>query len=168
MTAAGETGTLLEHLFRHQAGRMVAHLTRLLGPAHIDLAEETVQEAMLRALQTWPYEGLPENAGAWLFRVAHNAAIDAIRRNQLLSGKSDAIVAELARSASTPQDHPDLEEQLRDDELRLIFMCCHPYISQESSVALSLKTVGGFSVREPGSKHMSQPTRKIGHGSSWD
>jgi RNA polymerase sigma-70 factor (ECF subfamily) len=148
VTAAGEAGSLLEHLFRHQAGRMVAHLTRLLGPAHIDLAEETVQEAMLRALQTWPYEGVPENAGAWLFRVAHNAAIDAVRHNRLLDDKSDAIVRELSRSASNPQDNADLEEQLRDDELRMIFMCCHPDISQESSVALSLKTVGGFSVRE--------------------
>jgi len=148
MSPAGKTGSLLEHLFRHQAGRMVAHLTRLLGPANIDLAEETVQEAMLRALQTWPYEGMPENAGAWLFRVARNAAIDAVRRNRLFSEKSDAIVAELTRSASTSQDNPDLEEQLRDDELRMIFMCCHPDISQESSVALSLKTVGGFSVRE--------------------
>jgi len=127
---------------------MVAHLTRLLGPSNIDLAEETVQEAMLRALQTWPYEGVPENAGAWLFRVAHNAAIDALRRNQLLSDKNDSIVAELKRSASTTQDSIDLEEQFRDDELRMIFMCCHPEISQESSVALSLKTVGGFSVRE--------------------
>jgi RNA polymerase sigma-70 factor (ECF subfamily) len=127
---------------------MVAHLTRLLGPAHIDLAEETVQEAMLRALQTWPYEGVPENAAAWLFRVAHNAAIDAVRRNQLLNDKTDAIVTELIRSASAPQGNPDLEEQLRDDELRMIFMCCHPDIPRESSVALSLKTVGGFSVRE--------------------
>ena len=148
MTATGETGALVEHLFRQQAGRMVAHLTRLLGPANIDLAEETVQEAMLRALQTWPYEGVPENTGAWLFRVAHNAAIDAVRRNKLLNDKSDAIVAELTRSASASQDTEDVEEQLRDDELRMIFMCCHPDISQESSVALSLKTVGGFSVRE--------------------
>jgi RNA polymerase sigma-70 factor (ECF subfamily) len=147
-TPAGETGSLLEHLFRHQAGRMVAHLTRLLGPAHIDLAEETVQEAMLRALQTWPYEGVPENAGAWLFRVAHNAAIDAVRRNRLLSDKSETIVTELTRAASTPQEDPGLEEHFRDDELRMIFMCCHPEISQDSSVALSLKTVGGFSVRE--------------------
>jgi RNA polymerase sigma-70 factor (ECF subfamily) len=91
---------------------------------------------------------VPENARAWLFRVAHNAAIDAVRRNQLLTDKSEAIVAELTRSASSPQDNPDLEEQLRDDELRMIFMCCHPDISQESSVALSLKTVSGFSVRE--------------------
>ena len=99
MTASPQIGLLLEHLFRHQAGRMVSRLARLLGPAHLDLAEETVQEAMLRALQTWPYQGVPENAGAWLFRVAHNAAIDAVRRNQVLGEKTDAIVSELARSA---------------------------------------------------------------------
>src|SRR5713226_9052260 len=103
---------------------MVAHLTRLLGPAHLDLAEETMQEAMLRALQTWPYQGVPENAAAWLFRVAHNAAIDAVRRNQILGEKTDAIVAELTRAAIVEPSHPDVEEQLRDDELRMIFMCC--------------------------------------------
>ena len=84
MIDPGETGRLLEHLFRHQAGRMVARLARLLGPAHLDLAEESVQEAMLRALQTWPYQGVPENAAGWLFRVAHNAAIDAVRRDQVV------------------------------------------------------------------------------------
>ncbi len=70
-------GPLLEHLFRHQAGRIVSYLTRALGAAHLDLAEESVQNAMLRALQTWPYQGVPENAAAWLFRVAHNSALDA-------------------------------------------------------------------------------------------
>ena len=90
---------------------MVAHLTRLLGPAHLELAEETVQEAMLRALQTWPYQGVPENAAAWLFRVAHNIAIDAVRRNRRMLGeKTDAIVAELSRLRSWPPDDPDLEE----------------------------------------------------------
>jgi RNA polymerase sigma-70 factor (ECF subfamily) len=145
---AGESGVLLEHLFRHQAGLMVAHLARLLGSAHIDLAEEAVQETMVRALQTWPYHGVPENPAAWMFRVAHNLAIDGVRRNQLLAEKADAIVADLARSAKFEPDDPDVEKQLRDDELRLIFMCCHPAISREARVALSLKTVGGFSVRE--------------------
>jgi RNA polymerase sigma-70 factor (ECF subfamily) len=127
---------------------MVAHLTRLLGPAHLELAEETVQEAMLRALQTWPYQGVPENAAAWLFRVAHNIAIDAVRRNRALGEKTGAIVAELARSAAAGPNDPHLEEQLRDDELRMIFMCCHSDISRDARVALSLKTVGGFGVRE--------------------
>ena len=127
---------------------MVAHLARLLGPAHLELAEETVQEAMLRALQTWPFQGVPENAGAWLFRVAHNIAIDAVRRNRMLGEKTDAIVAELSHSAAARPNDPYLEEQLRDDELRMIFMCCHSEIPRDARVALSLKTVGGFGVRE--------------------
>jgi RNA polymerase sigma-70 factor (ECF subfamily) len=148
VNTSAKTGALLEHLFRRQAGRMTAHLTRLLGPAHLDLAEETVQETMLRALETWPYHGVPENPAAWLFRVAHNAAIDAVRRNQLVGQKTDAIVAELYRSVNSVPETLELEEQLRDDELRMIFMCCHPEIPRDSSVALSLKTVGGFGVRE--------------------
>jgi RNA polymerase sigma-70 factor, ECF subfamily len=142
-----EAGGLLEHLFRRQSGRMVAHLAHILGPGRLDLAEEVVQETMLRALQAWPYQGVPENPAAWLFRVAHNLAIDAVRRLRMAGAKEDAILAELARSAAAPDD-PHLEEQLRDDELRMIFMCCHPEVSRDSRVALSLKTASGFSVRE--------------------
>lgn len=148
MSASPETGLLLEHLFRHQAGRMVARLARLLGPAHLDLAEESVQQAMLRALQSWPYQGLPENPAAWLFRVAHNAAIDAVRRTRTFHDKTDAIVEDLSQSARLMPDDSGADSRVRDDELRMIFMCCHPEISRDASVALSLKTVGGFSVRE--------------------
>lgn len=148
MTEHSESGVLLEHLFRRQAGRMVAHFARLLGPTHLDLAEEAVQEAMLRALESWPYQGVPPNAPAWLFRVAHNAAIDAIRRNRMIGEKTEDLVAELSRSGSMEPDDPEIEEQLRDDELSMIFMCCHPEIPPEARVALSLKTVGGFHVRE--------------------
>jgi len=148
VTARPDTGLLLEHLFRHQAGRMVARLTRLLGPSHVALAEETVQEAMVRALQSWPYQGAPDNPAGWLFRVAHHIAIDAIRRDTTFGDKTDAILSELTRSAARTPTEPDTEEQLRDDELRMIFMCCHPALSRDASVALSLKTVGGFGVRE--------------------
>jgi len=148
VSVPSEPGALLEHLFRRQSGRVVAHLTHLLGPAHLDVAEEAMQEAMLRALQTWPYQGVPDNSAAWLFRVAHNAAIDAVRRNRLLAEKTDALVGELSSSSAAITGDPDLEEQLRDDELRMIFMCCHPDISRDARVALSLKAVGGFSVRE--------------------
>jgi RNA polymerase sigma-70 factor (ECF subfamily) len=143
-----DTGLLLEHLFRRQAGRISAHLTRLLGAAHLDMAEEAVQETMLRALQTWPYQGIPDNQVAWLFQAARNAAIDAVRRNRLIEGKQEALIAELNRSAAILPGDPGIEEQLRDDELSMIFMCCHPEIAPEARVALSLKTVGGFSVRE--------------------
>jgi RNA polymerase sigma-70 factor, ECF subfamily len=141
-----DPGLLVEHLFRHQAGRMVARLTRLLGPAHVGLAEETVQEAMLRALQTWPYQGIPENTAGWLFRVAHNVAIDAVRRDKTFGEKTDALAAELAQSSTVSPT--DVDDQVSDDELRMIFMCCHPDVSRDASVALSLKTIGGFSVRE--------------------
>ena len=157
MINSSESGALLDHLFRHQAGRMVARLTRLLGPAFMTLAEEAVQEAMLRALQTWPHHGVPENPGGWLFRVAHNCAIDAVRRNKILGDKTESIVAELSQSATAPAGDPGLEEQLRDDELRMIFMCCHPAIPHESSVAISLKTVGGFNVREIARAFLADP-----------
>jgi RNA polymerase sigma-70 factor (ECF subfamily) len=150
VSETGKTGVLLEHLFRREAGRIVAHLARLLGAAHLDLAQDSVQEAMLRALQTWPYQGMPENAAAWIFRVAHNAAIDAVRRDRLIGEKSEALVAELTRSNAATFGDPDFEEQLRDDELRMIFMCCHREIPRDASIALSLKTAGGFSVREIG------------------
>jgi RNA polymerase sigma-70 factor (ECF subfamily) len=114
----------------------------------VALAEETVQEAMLRALQTWPYRGIPDNAAGWLFRVAHNIAIDVVRRDKVFGGKTEGIVAELTRSGTIAPSEPDVEEQLRDDELRMIFMCCHPALARDASVALSLKTISGFSVRE--------------------
>jgi RNA polymerase sigma-70 factor (ECF subfamily) len=142
-----EPAVLIEHLFRRQAGKMVAHLTRLLGAAHLDLAEEAVQDAMIRALQGWPFQGIPPNPEAWLFRVAQNAAIDGIRKRRLAASKEDAVLAEL-RSAALPSPEPEVEEQFRDDELRMVFLCCHPEIPRDAAVALSLKTAGGFGVRE--------------------
>jgi len=139
---------LIEHLFRHQAGRVIARLTRLLGPAHVELAEDAVQEALMRAVQTWPHQGVPDNAAGWIYKVAHNIAIDIVRRDRTFSAKSDAIVAELSRSEADSIDEAALDERIRDDELRMILMCCHPEISPDARVALSLKIIGGFGVRE--------------------
>jgi RNA polymerase sigma-70 factor (ECF subfamily) len=144
MTGTPEPSPLIEHLFRRQAGRMVAHLARVLGPSHLDLAEEAVQESMLRALQSWPDRGIPENPVAWLFRVAHNVAIDAVRHSRMADEKTDALVAELGRTAASEPEDP----AIGDDELRLIFMCCHPEIPVEAAIALSLKMACGFSIRE--------------------
>ncbi len=145
----GSANSLVDHLFRHQAGRIVARLTRLLGPAYVALAEESVQDALVRALQTWPYDGVPDNPAGWLFTVAHRISIDAVRRDRTFGAKTDAIVADLTQSMSAaPPPDSALDAGLRDDELRMIFMCCHPALSRDASVALSLKTVGGFSVRE--------------------
>lgn len=140
---------LVDHLFRSRAGQMVAYLTRILGPAHLDLAEEVVQEALLKALQNWPYSGIPDNPAGWLFRVARNTALDVIRHRRLADEKSAELMAEqLRRFPATMPGDTELEEQLRDDELRMVLMCCHPVLSRDARVALSLKTVGGFSTRE--------------------
>lgn len=140
---------LVDHLFRNRAGQMVAYLTRLLGPEHIDLAEEVVQEALLKALQNWPYSGIPQNPAGWLFRVARNAALDAIRHRTLAGEKNVEFAAERIRDVEAAVgDGTHIEDQLRDDELRMVLMCCHPALPRDARVALSLKTVGGFSTRE--------------------
>jgi RNA polymerase sigma-70 factor (ECF subfamily) len=138
---------LLEHLFRRQAGRIVSWLTRLLGSQHLQLAEDSVQEAMLRAAQTWPFHGVPEKPEAWLFRVAHNHALSVLRRSSRFEDRSGELIAALEAEAQC-FEHVDIEQSLRDDELRMIFMCCHPELTQDACVALSLKLVSGFSVDE--------------------
>ena len=136
---------LLDHLFRREAGRMVAWLAGLLGAQHLQLAEDAVQEAMLRAAQTWPFYAVPEKPEAWLFRVAHNYAISALRRAARQDG--DTLIAALEARAGDLETF-ELEESLRDEELRMIFLCCHPELSQEARVTLSLKLVCGFGVGE--------------------
>lgn len=142
---------LLDHLFRHQAGQMVATLTRIFGPRHIDLAEEVVQEALVKALQQWPYRGVPENPLAWLIQVAKNRALDALRRETSLREKSEEIVRAFAAREDFANRRVGTSEplaELFDDTLGMIFMACHPAISREGRVALTLKTVGGFGVSE--------------------
>src|SRR5688572_22216667 len=89
-----ETQLLVAHLFRHQAGRIVATLTRVFGSHHLDLAEDVVQDALIKALQLWPFQGVPENPAAWLTLVAKNRALDLLRRDSSLAHK----VAELDRA----------------------------------------------------------------------
>ena len=138
---------LLEHLFRRQAGRLVSCLAALLGSQHLQLAEDAVQEAMLRAAQRWPFQGVPEKPEGWLFRVAHNYALSALRRSGRFDSDADSLIATL--EARTEQfEELEVEQSLRDDELKMIFMCCHPELGRDARVALSLKLVGGFGVGE--------------------
>jgi RNA polymerase sigma-70 factor (ECF subfamily) len=135
-----EVGALVEHLFRHSAGHMVSRLARWLGAARLDLAEEAVQDALLRALATWPFRGVPAEPRGWLFQVARNRAVDLLRREASLRGKLDGFGGGLEESPPA--------RALGDDELAMIFMCCHPSLPPAARVALTLKTVGGFSVEE--------------------
>ena len=129
--ATRRSSELVDHLFRARAGQMVAHFTRLLGPEHLDLAEEVVQEALLKALQKWPYSGIPDNPAGWLFQVARNTALDAVRHRQVRDQKASELIFNETRTsdligtgrhAALPGD-PEFEEQLRDDELRMVLMC---------------------------------------------
>jgi RNA polymerase sigma-70 factor, ECF subfamily len=140
---------LVDHLFRERSGQMVAWLTRMFGPAHLDLAEEVVQDALIKALQQWPFTGVPRNPGGWLFQVARHRALDVLRRDAAFRGRADEISAEIDRSAARlTVDEAPVDDLLRDDELRMIVLCCHPALPRDAQVALSLKTVGGFSVPE--------------------
>jgi RNA polymerase sigma-70 factor (ECF subfamily) len=143
-------GGLVDHLFRHSAGRMVAVLARRLGADRLDLAEEVVQEALMQALTTWPYRGVPDNPGGWLFQVAHHRALDRLRRDGVLRAKLESLGA--GWSAPADPATPSV-----DDELAMILMCCHPALPRPARVALTLKTVGGFSVEEIAAAFLSRP-----------
>ena len=128
---------------------MVATLTRSLGPRHLTLAEDAVQDALITAMQQWPFSGVPANPEAWLFRVARNRALDRLRHNRMAADKEPAI-AHAAPTAESPAE-PLLRDELPpldDDQLGLLFLTCHPSIPPDARVALALKLVGGFSVGE--------------------
>ncbi|HEX5490116.1 MAG TPA: DUF6596 domain-containing protein [Candidatus Udaeobacter sp.] len=140
---------LVEHLFRHESAKMVATLTRIFGIEHLTLAEDVVQEALGRALQTWPYRGVPENPSAWIMRASRNLALDVIRREKVFRGKEAEIARLIEAGGSSSQGLVGFSEnEIADDRLRMIFVCCHPVIPPEAQVALTLKTLCAFSVIE--------------------
>lgn len=149
---AAEVSRLAERMFREEAGKLVATLTRHFGVDHLQLAEDVVQEALARALRVWPFYGVPKNPAAWLTQTAKNLALDVIRREKTFAGKEAAIVAWIEQATTTAADDEvgfD-EHEIRDDRLRLLFVCCHPHLAQEAQVALALKTLCGFNTVEIG------------------
>ena len=137
---------MVDHLFRHESGKMVATLTRILGFENLHLAEDVVQDALLKAMQNWSFRGVPRNPSAWLMQVAKNQALDLIRRSQNFRSKERDIVAffeHTAQERSVP-DSVRFHDELRDDQLRMMFACSHPALPREAQVALTLKTLCGF------------------------
>ena len=139
-----------EHLFRHEAGRMVATLTRIFGTHNIALAEDVVQDAFCRAFEVWKVRGVPENPSAWLMATAKNRAIDALRRERT-ARTFEPELSRLIQSEWTLA--PGVEElfsenKIKDDLLRMMFSCCHPRLGEETQVALMLNILCGFSIGE--------------------
>ncbi len=131
---------LVDHLFRRASGRVVARLARRFGPRYLELAEDSVQEALVRALGLWPYRGVPDNPEAWIYRVARNAMIDAVRREIRFQDLAPLLVDDVIADRG-PSDADDAL-------LSMMLLCCHPAIAPDAQVALTLRVVAGFSVPE--------------------
>jgi RNA polymerase sigma-70 factor, ECF subfamily len=130
----------LEDIFREEWGRVLATLIRVLGD--FDLAEDAAQEAFTVAAHRWPSDGIPANPRAWLMRTARNRAIDRVRRERVLAAKYGALAEDrLGEAATNATAFPD-------ERLELIFTCCHPALSIEAQIALTLRTLGGLTVGE--------------------
>jgi len=127
---------------------MVAILTRIFGVEHLTLAEDVVQEALARALQTWPFYGVPKNPSAWLMRASRNLALDVVRRQKVFRDKEPEIVRLIERPMPSPDETVFEDQEIADDRLRMMFVCCHPLIPADAQAALALNTLCGFSVTE--------------------
>lgn len=146
----GPVNKLIDHLFRHEAGKMAAVLTRLLGFQSLELAEDIVQETLLKAMSVWKIKGIPDNPSGWLYTVAKRKAIDAIRKHRM-QAEHHREIHQLLKSewtlAPTISSH-FANDEIQDSQLRMMFACCHPAIPYESQIALTLKTLCGLSLQE--------------------
>jgi RNA polymerase sigma-70 factor (ECF subfamily) len=145
------TPDVVDRLFREESGRAVATLIRLTGD--FDLAEESVQDAFVTALERWPRDGLPANPGAWITTTARNRAIDRLRRARRFAERQEALArdvveASVAQEAALEAVEDEMTGSLPDDRLRLIFTCCHPALALDARVALTLRTLGGLTTPE--------------------
>ena len=148
-----EPRALVEHFFRHEFGRLCAVLTRSLGVRRLDLVEDVVQAALVQALETWSRRGVPEEAAGWLFRTAHNLAIDALRRERIHAQALPRLAeGPDRRGQETRAERGPLKahftDEIGDEPLRLLFVCCHEAVPAESRVALALRMLCGFSTAE--------------------
>lgn len=142
--ASEPVSEVVEALFRAESVRLTALLTSILGPARLALAEDVTQEALLAAMGSWSRDGVPENPSAWLLQVARRKALDAIRRDRTALRLEPEVVRAFEGRTSSERG----TDALADDDLRMIFLCCHPAVSRDSRVALTLKVAAGFGVGE--------------------
>ncbi|TMR31115.1 RNA polymerase sigma factor [Nonomuraea zeae] len=142
MMASSDTHRAIEAVWRIEAARLIAGLARLVRD--VGLAEELAQDALVAALEQWPESGVPRNPGAWLMTVSKRRAIDLIRRNERL----ERNLIELGHRLGTEEEEPPEAGEIEDDLLRLVFTACHPALSVEGRVAMTLRVLGGLSTDE--------------------
>lgn len=135
---------MLDRLVREEFGRVLATLIRVIGD--FDLAEESVQDALIKAMEAWPRDGVPDNPRAWIVATARNRAIDQLRRRRRLEDRQE-VIAHLTRLNLIRDPEPQMDPY-PDDRLKLLFTCCHPALSLEARVALTLRTLGGLTTEQ--------------------
>ena len=138
---------LVEHLFRSEYGKLVATLTRIFGASNIQLAEDMVQETLIAALNNWSTKGIPDNPSAWLMQVAKRKAINELKRSRINQRHQNKPFLFL-ESYTLDIESIFLQKEIEDNLLRMIFTCCHPSLSKASQIALILKTLCGFGIKE--------------------
>jgi len=146
--AASETHRAIDAVWRIESAKLIAGLTRIVRD--VGVAEDLAQDALLVALEKWPETGVPDNPGAWLMATAKHRAIDKLRRNKLLDRKHEELGYEIEaqQEAAVPDLDTALDDNVGDDLLRLMFMSCHPVLSMEARVALTLRLLGGLTTPE--------------------
>lgn len=136
-----KSGALVESIFRHEYGKMISLLTYKFGPSNLERIEDAVQEALIKAMRVWGYKEAPQNPTAWLLRVAKNQLIDRLRKdNKMIHEDAESL---FERETSV-LDEVQLGDTINDSQLKMIFACCHPSLSQDYQIILSLKLIGGF------------------------
>jgi RNA polymerase sigma-70 factor (ECF subfamily) len=144
------TREAIEAVWRIESARLLGGLVRVVRD--LGLAEDLAQEALLAALERWPHTGVPNNPGAWLMATAKNRAIDQLRRRRMLDRTHGSIQSDAATGTSTdrPEIEMDIDEDVDDEPLRLVLIACHPVLSKEARVALTLRLLGGLTTDEIG------------------
>ncbi|HVJ73223.1 MAG TPA: RNA polymerase sigma factor [Casimicrobiaceae bacterium] len=145
---ANATHRAIDAVWRIESAKIIAGLARMLRD--VGLAEELAQDALVAALETWPASGVPDNPGAWLMATAKHRALDVLRRRKLLDRKHQELAYELELDQELANRQAEVahEDEIGDDLLRLVFTACHPVLSPEARVALTLKLLGGLSTEE--------------------
>ncbi len=144
-TPKQETNQIIDHFFRYEHGRISSLLLSKFGTHHIDIIEDSVQEALLKAMTIWPFRGIPKNPGAWILTVSRNHVIDNLRRINLNEVKTEAIDLEGTHNSI---EQPGEDGVISDNTLKTMFACCHPAISEEYQIILVLKIISGFNTPE--------------------
>ena len=136
------TAQVVEHFFRLEYSKVIAGLTARYGVSNIDLVEDAIQDALIKAMDTWPFKEVPKNPSGWIYSVARNNLIDALRRASKVEGSADVDQVRDETEEEDMMEDIDSDIEIQDERLRMMFACCHPSLSIENQIIFFLKFFG--------------------------